>query len=270
MHLKSTVLRYFIEFAYNGTAYHGWQKQNNVPSVQEVLETKLSLLLRETIGCTGAGRTDTGVHASQAFAHFDAAEISDIPDTVYRLNAVLPKDIAIRRIIPVHDDAHARFDAKWRTYHYLIHRNKEVFLENLSWYFPRKLDVDAMNRAASHLLGQDDYQCFSKVDTDVHTFICTIREAHWTEHEGRLMFTITANRFLRNMVRAVVGTLLDVGLNRIQEDEVAKIIETRDRRKAGFSAPAHGLYLANIEYDYIDSVPANFPGTVLNQRQLAK
>lgn len=246
-------LRYFIEFAYNGTHYHGWQKQPNVISVQEVLEKALSLLLRTSVETVGAGRTDTGVHASQAFAHFDAPTIASIEDIVYRLNAVLPKDIAVYRIIPVHDDAHARFDARSRTYHYRIHRRKNVFAENLSWYFPRKLQLDAMNHAAQHLLRHDDFQCFSKVDTDVHSFICHITEAHWTINQHDLVFTITANRFLRNMVRAVVGTLLDVGLERIQPDDVLRIIETRNRCEAGFSAPAHGLYLARIEYDYISA-----------------
>lgn len=256
-------MRYFIEFAYNGTAYHGWQKQPNVPSVQEALEKALSILLRGTIETTGAGRTDTGVHASQAFAHFDANPIADIPDTIYRLNAVLPKDIAVHRIVGVHDEAHARFDAKWRTYHYFIHRQKEVFYDNLSWYFPRQLDVARMNEAATHLLSHNDFQCFSKVDTDVHSFICTIRQAQWREHGSQLVFTITANRFLRNMVRAVVGTLLDAGLGRISPDEVNRIIETRDRREAGFSAPAHGLYLAHITYDYLDNPSPDGSGSLL-------
>ena len=263
-------MRYFIEFAYNGTAYHGWQKQHNVPSVQEALEKALSLLLRETIETTGAGRTDTGVHASQAFAHFDADEITDRDDLVYRLNAVLPRDIAVRRIIPLHDDAHARFDARRRTYHYLIHTRKEVFLENLSWQFAPALDVDKMNRAASVLPLYNDFECFSKVDTDVHSFICKITQAHWERTAHGLKFTISADRFLRNMVRAVVGTLIDIGRGRIAEESLERIIESRDRGQAGFSAPACGLYLADIQYDYINTHSPDRSGILLHGDSLQK
>ncbi len=263
-------MRYFIEFAYNGTAYHGWQKQHNVPSVQQALEEALSLLLRRSIETTGAGRTDTGVHASQAFAHFDGPEIHDREDLVYRLNAVLPRDIAVRRIIPLHDDAHARFDARRRTYYYFIHTRKEVFLENLSWQFAPALDFDKMNRAASVLPLYNDFECFSKVDTDVHSFICRITHARWERTPNGLKFTITADRFLRNMVRAIVGTLIDIGRGRIPEDALERIIESRDRCQAGFSAPAHGLYLAEIQYDYIDNPSPDRNGVLLHGTSLQK
>ena len=263
-------MRYFIEFAYNGTAYHGWQKQLNVGSVQQTLEEALSTLLREKIETTGAGRTDTGVHASQAFAHFDASEIPDREDLVYRLNSILPRDIAVRRVIPLHDQAHARFDARRRTYHYLIHTQKEVFLENLSWQFSPALDVDRMNRAASVLPLYNDFECFSKVDTDVHSFICRIAKAYWEPTPQGLKFTISADRFLRNMVRAIVGTLIDIGRGRIPEDALERIIESRDRCQAGFSAPAHGLYLAEIQYDYIDNPSPDRNGVLLHGPSLQK
>ncbi len=263
-------MRYFIEFAYNGTAYHGWQKQLNVPSVQEALEKALTLLLRDTIETTGAGRTDTGVHASQAFAHFDAGEIADREDLVYRLNAVLPRDIAVRGIIPLHDEAHARFDARRRTYHYFIHTRKEVFLENLSWQFAPALDLDRMNRAASILPLYNDFECFSKVDTDVHSFICRIAQAHWERTPNGLKFTISADRFLRNMVRAIVGTLIDIGRGRIPEDALERIIESRNRSEAGFSAPACGLYLSQIQYDYIDNPSPDRSGVLLHGDSLQK
>jgi tRNA pseudouridine38-40 synthase len=246
-------VRYFIEFAYNGTRYHGWQKQLNVPSVQQTLEQNLSMLLRETISTTGAGRTDTGVHASQAYAHFDCNEIADLTELVYRLNGCLPKDIAIRRIVPVHGQAHARFDAKKRTYHYLIHRQKEVFLENLSWQYSLPLDVERMNRVARTLLDHNDFECFSKVDTDVNSFLCKIDHAGFTLTPTGLLFTISADRFLRNMVRAIVGTLIEIGRGKMPEDALERIIQSKDRGQAGFSVPAHGLYLARIEYDFIDN-----------------
>ncbi|HEX9981049.1 MAG TPA: tRNA pseudouridine(38-40) synthase TruA [Flavobacterium sp.] len=256
-------MRYFIEFTYNGTAYHGWQKQRNVPSVQQTLEEALTMLLRETIETTGAGRTDTGVHASQAFAHFDCSGIPDVRDLAHRLNSCLPKDIAVQAIIPLHADAHARFDAKKRTYHYHIHQFKDVFAGKLSWEFAQQLDVDKMNEAAQVLFNYDDFQCFSKVDTDVHSFICHIYEAEWTQGQNRLMFTISADRFLRNMVRAIVGTLIDVGRNRISVSGFEAIIKSKDRTRAGFSVPAHGLYLQKIEYDYIDSRSPDRGGILL-------
>ena len=199
----------------------------------------------------GAGRTDTGVHAKEMFAHFDSENQFDIPSLVHKLNSYLPKDIVIYDIIPVHDDAHTRFDATKRTYEYHINTFKDVFSQEQSWYFHQKLDIDMMNEAARTLFNHTDFQCFSKVNTDVNTFDCTIFEAYWKQENGNLIFNISANRFLRNMVRAIVGTLVNIGLHKITLADFTTIIESKNRDKAGFSVPAHGLYLTKIEYDYL-------------------
>jgi tRNA pseudouridine38-40 synthase len=253
---KKIHLRYFIKLAYNGTHYHGWQYQPNAASVQETMNKAFSVLLNTTINLMGAGRTDTGVHAKEMYAHFDFETPFDIPSLVHKLNSYLPKDIVIYTIIPVHDEAHTRFDATKRTYEYHINTFKDVFSQEQSWYFHQKLDIDLMNEAAQLLFNHTDFQCFSKVNTDVNTFDCTIFEAYWTQgtaeqENGNLIFTISANRFLRNMVRAIVGTLVNIGLNKITLADFTAIIESKNRDKAGFSVPAHGLYLTKIEYDYI-------------------
>jgi tRNA pseudouridine38-40 synthase len=244
-------LRYFIKFSYNGTNYHGWQYQPNASSVQETLNKALSTVLNTTIDTMGAGRTDTGVHAKTMFAHFDFEGEFNSESLVHKLNSFLPKDIAVFAIIPVHADAHARFDATKRTYEYHIHTFKDVFLQDLSWYCPHDLDTNVMNQAAAILLHHTDFQCFSKVHTDVNTFNCTLFEAHWKQENQRLVFTISADRFLRNMVRAIVGTLLNVGLHKIALADFTAIIESKNRSEAGFSVPAHGLYLTDISYDYL-------------------
>jgi tRNA pseudouridine38-40 synthase len=245
-------LRYFIHLAYNGTPYHGWQIQPNAVSVQETLNKAFSVLLQSEINLMGAGRTDTGVHAKEMYAHFDFEASIDIPNLVHKLNSFLPKDIVIYDVIPVHDDAHTRFDATKRTYEYHIHQFKNPFLDELSWYFNQPLDIDLMNEAAKLLFNYTDFECFSKVNTDVNTFECTIFEAHWKRCENdQLVFTISANRFLRNMVRSIVGTLINIGLQKITIEDFAQIIESKSRDKAGFSVPAHGLYLTQITYDYI-------------------
>jgi tRNA pseudouridine38-40 synthase len=255
-------LRYFIHLAYNGTPYHGWQIQPNAASVQETLNKAFSVLLQSEINLMGAGRTDTGVHAREMYAHFDFESSFEIPTLVHKLNSFLPKDIVIYNIIPVHDEAHTRFDATKRTYEYHIHQFKNPFLDELSWYYHQPLDVELMNEAAKLLFNYTDFECFSKVNTDVNTFDCAIFEAHWTRgvaeqseakrENSQLVFTISANRFLRNMVRSIVGTLVNVGLNKITLDDFTKIIESKSREKAGFSVPAHGLYLTKIEYYYIN------------------
>ena len=249
-------MRYFIKLAYNGTRYHGWQYQPNAASVQETMNKAFSMLLNTNISLMGAGRTDTGVHAKEMYAHFDFENPFDIPSLVHKLNSYLPKDIVIYNIIPVHDEAHTRFDATKRTYEYHINMFKDVFLQEQSWFLHQKLDINLMNEAAQLLFNHTDFQCFSKVNTDVNTFDCTIFEAKWTQGENkqennRLIFTISANRFLRNMVRAIVGTLINVGLHKITVFDFNAIIESKNRDKAGFSVPAHGLYLTKIEYDYI-------------------
>lgn len=244
-------MRYFIQFAYNGTHYHGWQFQPNAPSVQETLNKALSVLLNSTINVMGAGRTDTGVHASEMYGHFDFENPIDVPVLVHKLNSYLPKDIAIFDIILLHDAAHCRFDATKRTYEYHINTVKNPFLEGLSWYVNQKLDVALMNEAAQILLKHTNFQCFSKVNTDVSTFDCTVFEAYWKQEKDKLVFTISANRFLRNMVRAIVGTLINIGLHKITLTDFENIIASKRREKAGFSVPAHGLYLTDIYYDYI-------------------
>ena len=245
-------MRYFIHLAYNGTPYHGWQIQPNATSVQETLNKAFSVLLQSEINLMGAGRTDTGVHAKEMYAHFDFEASIDIPNLVHKLNSFLPKDIVIYDIIPVHDDAHTRFDATKRTYEYHIHQFKNPFVDELSWYFHQPLDIDLMNEAAKLLFNYTDFECFSKVNTDVNTFDCTIFEANWKRGENdQLVFIISANRFLRNMVRSIVGTLVNIGLHKITIEDFAQIIESKSRDKAGFSVPAHGLYLTQITYDYI-------------------
>ncbi|KLT71365.1 tRNA pseudouridine(38-40) synthase TruA [Flavobacterium sp. ABG] len=244
-------MRYFIQFAYNGTPYHGWQIQPNASSVQETLNKALSVLLNSTINVMGAGRTDSGVHAQEMYAHFDFETPIDIPTLVHKLNSYLPKSIAIFNLILVHDEAHCRFDATKRTYEYRINTVKNPFLEELSWYFNQNLDVALMNEAAKILLNHTDFQCFSKVNTDVNTFDCTIFEAYWKKENDKLVFTISANRFLRNMVRSIVGTLINIGLHKISLQDFENIIASKSREKAGFSVPAHGLYLTDITYDYI-------------------
>jgi tRNA pseudouridine38-40 synthase len=219
--------------------------------VQETMNKAVSTLLNTEINLMGAGRTDTGVHAKEMYAHFDFEASFDIPSLVHKLNSYLPKDIAVYDIIPVHDEAHTRFDATKRTYEYHINTFKDPFSQEQSWYFHQPLDVDLMNEAAELLFNYTDFQCFSKVNTDVNTFDCTIFEASWQQENGKLIFTISANRFLRNMVRAIVGTLINIGLHKITLADFNAIIKSKNRDKAGFSVPAHGLYLTEIEYDYI-------------------
>ncbi|MBT8303958.1 MAG: tRNA pseudouridine(38-40) synthase TruA [Bacteroidia bacterium] len=241
-------MRYFIEFAYNGKAYHGWQKQPNVISVQEVLEKALTTLLNESIEVVGAGRTDTGVHAIQMYAHLDLEfPISD-PQFVYKMNQFLPKDIVIKAFHHVKDDAHARFDATSRTYNYIISEGKNPFTIESSLLLKNKLDIDKMNQAAAELLNYKNFKCFSKVHTNVKTYNCNVMHAEWKRTDNELIFTITADRFLRNMVRAIVGTMLDIGNNKIEVEDLKGIIESQDRSNAGTSVLAQGLYLSKITY----------------------
>lgn len=244
-------MRYFIKLAYNGTNYHGWQYQPNATSVQETMNKAFSIILNTEINLTGAGRTDTGVHAKEMYAHFDLETPFDIPNVIHKLNSFLPKDIVIYDVFPVDNEAHTRFDATKRTYEYHINTFKDAFLQEQSWYFHQKLDLNLMNEAAKSLLNHTDFQSFSKVNTDVNTFDCSIFEAYWKQENEKLIFTISANRFLRNMVRSIVGTLINIGLHKITLDDFESIIESKNRDKAGFSVPAHGLYLTKIEYDYV-------------------
>ena len=241
-------MRYFIEIGYNGKNYHGWQYQPDAISVQEVLEKALSTLLRTEIKVMGAGRTDTGVHSKQFFAHFDCNTIEDTTELVFRLNSYLPKAIGVYTIFKVQEAAHARFDALEREYQYVISLWKDPFMEDFAYLLHHKPDVDVMNEAANALLSYTDYQCFSRSKSDVKTYHCKIQKAVWTEHDNQLVFTIRADRFLRNMVRAIVGTLLEIGYKKITLSDLFKIIESKDRSKAGASAPAHGLFLTKITY----------------------
>lgn len=246
--------RYFLEISYDGTAYHGWQVQHNAVSVQEKLNKALRTYLRHDVETTGAGRTDTGVHAKQLFVHFDSDHIAlknDPGRCIHALNSLLPFDIAIHRIIPVHDDAHARFDALERSYEYHLHFEKNPFLVNRSYLLRDKPDRTKMNEAVQQLYGKQDFGCFSKSNTQVFTNICTIKEAKWVENKHGMIFHITADRFLRNMVRAIVGTLLEIGLKDCPTSYIRDIIASKDRAKAGVSVPACGLYLTRITYPYI-------------------
>jgi len=244
-------MRYFIEFAYNGKNFHGFQSQPNAASVQETLEHALSMLLREKIAIVGAGRTDAGVHAKQMFAHFDTEIPIEPSKMVSKLNSFLPISIVIYDIRSVENQAHARFDAVARTYHYFIHTYKDAFLNDLSWHYSQKIDLEKMNEASKILLQYTDFECFSKVHTDVNTFNCKITEAFWTQNGNQLQFTISADRFLRNMVRAIVGTLLNIGTGKLEISDLHAIIASKNRGKAGFSVPAQGLYLVKIVYPYL-------------------
>jgi tRNA pseudouridine38-40 synthase len=241
------LLRFFIELSYNGKVYHGWQNQPDVISVQEVLEKTLSTILKQNIAVVGAGRTDTGVHASQMFAHFDFE--NTLPDNIiFKLNSYLPKDIAIQSVFEVKADAHARFNAVSRTYNYKIATSKNVFNYDYAYALQKSLDVELMNTACDILLQYSDFQCFSKVRTDVKTYYCTLMTAQWDFKKDELIFTIKADRFLRNMVRAIVGTLVNIGLGKLDVEKLHDILKSKDRGEAGFSVPAHGLYLVNVEY----------------------
>lgn len=241
--------RFFIYLSYKGTAYHGWQIQPNGRSVQEVLANALGTILRAKVEIVGAGRTDTGVHAKLMVAHFDwETELPTQFDLVAKLNSFLPKDIAVFQIVEVHPDAHARFDATARRYEYHIVSSKNVFKNELAARENMKLDFEAMNKAATSLKEYSDFTSFSKVHSDAKTNICKITHAQWSQHDDEWVFTIQADRFLRNMVRAIVGTLFEVGRHKMTIDEFRKVIEIKNRCKAGTSVPAQGLYLVDIQY----------------------
>lgn len=242
-------MRYFIYIAYKGTAYHGWQIQPNGITVQEVFTKALSTILREEIDVVAAGRTDAGVHAKNMVAHFDFTT-HDLDEELLlrRLNSILPNDISVHKLVKVKPDAHARFDAVSRTYEYKIYMQKNVFKDDLAVRFYSPLDFNAMNEAAAILKEYKDFTSFSKLHTDAKTNNCVIFDAFWEKRTDEWVFTIKADRFLRNMVRAIVGTLLDVGTQKISVDDVRTIIEAKDRSKAGASVQPHGLYLLEVEY----------------------
>lgn len=242
--------RYFIQLSFLGTNYHGWQFQPNAISIQQVVEQKIKLILNEDVELTGAGRTDAGVHASFFIAHFDSSSelLNDTSHLIYKINSILPHDIAIQSIVQVVSEAHARFDAQFRTYTYYISKAKDPFRFQTSWQFFLPLNVHLMNEASSLLLQTDDFTSFSRLHSDNKTNICKVTLAQWIETPDSFIFTIVADRFLRNMVRAIVGTLVDVGLNKISLMDFDRIIRQKNRGAAGKSAPAQGLFLSKITY----------------------
>ncbi len=241
-------MRYFMDLSYKGTNYHGWQVQKNAKSVQEVTNHALSTLLQKPVECVASGRTDTGVHAHQQIAHFDSIEPLDTGDFSYKLNVLLPHDIAVNSIRRVSDEAHARFDAIKRTYHYEIHNFKDPFKTGLSYYYGQPLDIQQINGALAILKETKNFMAFSKVKTDVKTFDCDIFDMSWETSEVGHRFVVSANRFLRGMVRALVGTLLDTGLSKTSLNDLQEIIRSGDRSQAGRAVPPEGLYLRRIEY----------------------
>lgn len=255
--------RYFITLSYDGTRYHGWQRQPNGISVQETLEDALATLLRTTIAITGAGRTDAGVHARAMVAHFDYEGELDAPQLAYKLNRLLPVDISIDKVEPVGSEQHARFSAVSRCYHYYIHTHKNPFLRHYSCEVHYPLDFQRMNEAAAYLIGEKDFKCFCKTGADVNTTVCHLTAARWmpvaempaseqpqsvSVDEEAWCFVITANRFLRNMVRAVVGTLIDIGRRKLSLDDFKRIVDSGTRSDAGESMPGNALFLWRVEY----------------------
>ena len=250
---EAGTMRYFIYLSYDGAAYCGWQRQPDAPSVQESLEKALSTLLREEIQIVGAGRTDTGVNASFYVAHFDCGqEIADCDKLCYKLNLILPQDIAVSSVCRVREDAHARFDAQQREYTYFISQHKNPFRRYSAWQYYVALDFDKMNEAASLLLEYEDFTSFAKLNSNNKTNICHVTKAEWNrdpKDESVLIFTIRADRFLRNMIRAIVGTLVDVGRGRYSVEEFRQIIESRDLSRSSAGAPAQGLFLSDVAYN---------------------
>jgi tRNA pseudouridine38-40 synthase len=243
-------LRYFIEFSYNGSTFFGYQIQPNQISVQEELEKALSTILRTGIKTTGAGRTDTGVHAKKMFAHFDFEGVVS-EKLVHQLNSFLPPSIAVKSIFNVKDDFHARFDATHRTYEYYISLEKNPFSEKFAWQHWRKsLDVEKMDEACKILFEYEDFESFAKVGADNKTTICKIYHANWEQNGNELKFTISADRFLRNMVRAIVGTMVEVGTGKLLPEDLRRVIEAKQRNAAGTSAPAHALFLVDVGYNF--------------------
>ena len=253
--LNKMAFRYFIKLAYNGTNYHGWQIQENAMTVQEVITKAIKLIWIRDFKMIGCGRTDTGVHAKQFYAHFDLIEEKgqqELKDAVFRLNRYLPDDIVIYSIFRVAPDLHSRYDAISRTYEYHIHTWKDPYLNPVSWFVPQSLDVDLMNRGGEALMEYDDFTSFSKANVKRKTNLCTITEAKWIAEGPRLIFRITANRFLHDMVRAIVGTLVELGQHKISLEELRKIVESKDRCSAGESVPAKGLFLTHVAYPDIE------------------
>ena len=245
-------MRFFLRISFDGSRYHGWQLQENAHSVQAEIDRALSIFLKTEINSAGCGRTDTGVHARTYFLHFESEQaIPSGDDFIHHLNSILPNDIAAHQLYEVEEKSHARFDATSRTYEYRMYFSKDPFLQARSWFYPYELDPEKMNLFAKILIEYSDFASFAKSRSQNKTSDCTITSASWIRMENELVFTITANRFLRNMVRAIVGTLVHAGRDRFDEKQFREILESRDRRDAGPSVPAHGLYLTNVTYPFL-------------------
>jgi tRNA pseudouridine38-40 synthase len=245
------MIRYFFEISYNGTNYFGWQQQVGQVSVQEVIQKNIQKLFQnEQFEIVGCGRTDRGVHAQNYFFHCDLSHEIDAENLVYKLNKMLPDSISVSSIFPVKSDLHARFSAIKRTYRYFIHQKKDPFISVCSTYFPHKVDVESMNNACKYLLGKQDFSSFAKIHTDVKTHICTVYYANWFEQGNQLVFEIAADRFLRNMVRAIVGTMLDIGTKKLSPENLPEIIMKQNRSAASKSVIPNGLFLWKVEYDF--------------------
>ena len=239
--------RYFLEVAYRGTAYSGFQSQENANTIQQEVEQAFRTLQRNTVVLTGSSRTDAGVHALQNFFHFDF-ESPLHPQFVYKINAILPSDIFVRSVQQVADDAHCRFDASSRLYDYFIYRSKDPFLEDRAWYFPYTLNMEALQEAAALLMRHHDFTSFSKRNTQVKTFECSIMESSWRQQQDCLVYRVRANRFLRGMVRALVATMLQVGRGTLSLEDFRAVFDAKDCTRASFAAPAHGLFLVEVCY----------------------
>ncbi|MDP6908265.1 MAG: tRNA pseudouridine(38-40) synthase TruA [Flavobacteriales bacterium] len=242
-------MRYFLKLAYNGTGFHGWQMQKNAHSIQQEISDNLSTILSAETPVMGCGRTDAGVHAKEFYAHFDANSLNQSAEKlIYRLNSMTHKNIVIHDLLKVKDDAHARFDATKRSYEYLITTQKNPFILDLAYRYNQHLNLDRMNEACEILIGEKDFGCFCKVHSDNKTNICHVTEANWTKEKNTIQFSISANRFLRNMVRAIVGTMLDIGQDNTSIEDLSSILASGKRTEAGRSVPAHGLSLTKVEY----------------------
>ena len=239
--------RYFLEVAYVGTNYSGFQIQQNAITIQQKVEEALTIFFKQTIPLTGSSLTDAGVHAKQNFFHFDFSEIIN-SKVLYNINSILPNDIAVKNIFNVHPEAHCRFNALSRTYNYYIYKNKNPFLENRAWYYPYPINIQLLNEAATTILSYNNFEAFSKQNTQVNNFICNIQQSFWQQESDVLVYHIQANRFLRGMVRALVATMLMVGRNQITIHQFKEIIESQNASNTNFSSPAHGLYLEKVEY----------------------
>ncbi len=246
--------RYFIEVSYKGTAYSGFQVQKNSSTIQSEVEKALEIFFKQNFSLTGSSRTDAGVHAVQNFFHFDVEQLLFQNEkygewNVYNLNAILPTDIVIKKIFRVPENAHCRFDAIWREYKYFIYQNKNPFLEDRAYYYPYKLNINKLNKAAAMVLRQNDFTSFSKKNTQVNNFICSINKSQWVMENDTLVYQVKANRFLRGMVKGLVGTMVKVGTEKISVKDFGRIVEGKDCRKADFSVPAKGLFLVCVKYD---------------------